>query len=97
VVLSACRTAAGEGVRGEWLGHLTRAFFHAGSRRVVVTLWDIDDISTAELMTVFYRGMLKEGRSPAAALRQAKIEISKRYRWQAPWHWAGFVLQGEPR
>ncbi|RMH15287.1 MAG: CHAT domain-containing protein, partial [Acidobacteria bacterium] len=43
VVLSACRTALGREIRGEGLVGLTRAFFHAGARRVVVSLWAVDD------------------------------------------------------
>jgi CHAT domain-containing protein len=57
----------------------------------------VDDLATAELMTRFYRGMLKEGRPPAAALRAAQLEMSRSSRWRAPYYWAGFVVQGEWR
>ena len=47
--------------------------------------------------TSFYRAMLQEGRSPADALRQAQLGQWHSRRWHAPFYWAAFVLQGEPR
>jgi CHAT domain-containing protein/tetratricopeptide (TPR) repeat protein len=98
VVLSACQTALGPNVRGEGLIGLTRGFLYAGARRVVASLWRVDDAATAELMRLFYDAMLGPRRlAPAAALRAAQVEMSRRPRWAAPYHWAGFVLQGEWR
>ena len=97
VVLSACGTALGKEVRGEGLIGLTRGFMYAGAPRVAATLWKVDDAATAELMANFYRFMLKEKLSPAAALRAAQLELRKQKRWHAPYFWAGFVLQGEWR
>jgi len=97
VVLSACQTALGREVRGEGLMGLTRGFLYAGARAVVASLWQVDDESTPELMKRFYRGMLKEKRRPADALRLAQLEMSRDKRWSAPFYWAGFVLQGEWR
>ena len=97
VVLSACQTALGREIRGEGLVGLTRGFMYAGARRVVASLWQVDDESTAELMQRFYRAMLKDGRRPADALRIAQLEMSRSRRWSAPFYWAGFVLQGEWR
>jgi CHAT domain-containing protein len=95
VVLSACQTALGKEIKGEGLVGLTRGFMYAGAERVVASLWQVDDQATAQLMQHFYRGMLKDGLRPAAALRAAQIEMSKQKRWAAPYFWAGFVLQGE--
>lgn len=95
VVLSACETGLGKDIKGEGLISLTRGFFYAGARRVLVSLWPVDDPATAELMKRFYRGMLKEKLQPAAALKQAQIEMQKQTRWRSPYYWAGFVLQGE--
>jgi CHAT domain-containing protein/tetratricopeptide (TPR) repeat protein len=95
VVLSACQTALGKEVKGEGLVGLTRGFMHAGAQRVVASLWQVDDLATAELMKHFYRGMLKENLRPAAALRAAQIEMSKSSRWSSPYYWAGFIIQGE--
>jgi CHAT domain-containing protein len=96
VVLSACRTALGREVRGEGLLGLPRGFLYAGATRVLVSLWDVQDESTAELMRRFYRHLLVAGRSPAAALRAAQLSMLAEPRY-APYHWAGFVLQGDWR
>jgi CHAT domain-containing protein len=96
VVLSGCRTGLGKEVRGEGLIGLTRGFMYAGTTRVVVSSWSINDKATAELMSAFYRKMLgTEHLSPAAALRAAQIEMWSNSRWQAPYFWATFTLQGE--
>jgi CHAT domain-containing protein len=97
VVLSACQTALGKEVKGEGLVGLTRGFMHAGAQRVVASLWQVDDLATAELMKRFYSGMLKDNLRPAAALREAQIEMSGSSRWSSPYYWAGFVIQGEWR
>ena len=97
VVLSGCQTGLGRDLGGEGLIGLTRGFMYAGARRVVASLWQVDDASTAELMKRFYRALLKDGQAPAAALRTAQLEVARDPRWAAPFHWAGFVLQGEWR
>jgi CHAT domain-containing protein len=95
VVLSACQTALGKEIKGEGLVGLTRGFMYAGARRVVASLWQVDDLATSELMKRFYKGMLKEGLQPAAALRAAQQELATKKRWAAPYYWAAFVVQGE--
>jgi CHAT domain-containing protein len=97
VVLSACQTGLGKEIKGEGLDGLTRGFMYAGARRVVVSLWNVNDRATAELMRRFYRGMLDEKLSPAASLRRAQAEMSRHPQWQSPYYWAAFVLQGEWR
>jgi CHAT domain-containing protein/Tfp pilus assembly protein PilF len=98
VVLSGCRTGLGKEVKGEGLYGMTRGFMYAGSKRVLVSLWDVQDQATARLMADFYRGLLGPKRPhAAAALRAAQIAIWREGRWQAPYYWAGFVLQGEPK
>jgi hypothetical protein len=95
VVLSACQTGLGKEIKGEGLVGLTRGFMYAGARRVVVSLWNVNDKATAEMMQHFYRGMLKARQTPAAALRAAQIEMWRQKQWQSPYYWAPFVLQGE--
>jgi CHAT domain-containing protein len=95
VVLSACRTGVGKEVRGEGLIGLTRGFMYAGAARVVSSLWKVDTDDTAELMGMFYQYMLKSHKSPSAALQAAQIEMYRRPNKSAPYHWAGFILQGE--
>ena len=98
VVLSGCRTGLGKDIRGEGLIGLTRAFMHDGAARVLVSLWDVSDEATAELITRFYARLLGPDKvSPAAALRAAQDSMAREKRWAAPYFWAGFTLQGEPR
>ena len=97
VVLSACQTGLGKEVKGEGLVGLTRGFMYAGAARVVASLWRVDDTATSELMKSFYRRMLRDGMRPAAALREAQVEMWKRAPGRSPFYWAGFVLQGEWR
>jgi CHAT domain-containing protein len=96
VVLSACQTGLGKEIRGEGLVGLTRGFMYAGARRLMSSLWQVEDASTSELMQRFYRGVLGNQRlSPAAALRAAQIEMWKQKQWRSPYYWAAFVVQGE--
>ncbi len=95
VVLSACQTALGQEIKGEGLIGMTRGFMYAGAQRVVASLWQVDDLATRELMERFYRGMLKNGLRPAAALRAAQLDMLKEKRWAAPFFWSAFVIQGE--
>jgi CHAT domain-containing protein/tetratricopeptide (TPR) repeat protein len=95
VVLSACQTGLGKEIKGEGLVGLTRGFMYAGAARVVVSLWNVNDQATAELMTKFYQKMLKQNQRPAAALRAAQVEMWKQKQWNAPFYWAAFTLQGE--
>jgi CHAT domain-containing protein/tetratricopeptide (TPR) repeat protein len=97
VVLSACQTGVGKEIRGEGLLSLTRGFMHAGAPRVLVSLWDVSDRGTTELMVRFYHGVLKEGMRPAAALRAAQISLMNDEHWASPYYWAPFTLQGEWR
>lgn len=55
----------------------------------------MDDYATSVLMKRFYRGMLQERLRPAAALRQAQLEMWQQKQWQAPFYWGAFTLQGE--
>ena len=94
VVLSACKTGLGKEVRGEGLIGLTRAFMYAGARSLVVSLWQVADPSTAELMVKFYE-QLDRATDKAAALRQAKLELIQAGRFAHPYYWAPFILAGE--
>ncbi len=97
VVLSACETGLGKKIEGEGLVGFTRGFMHAGATRVVATLWKIDDRATAEMMGRFYREMIGHRLRPAAALRAAQVQMWKTKRWNSPYFWAAFQLQGEWR
>jgi CHAT domain-containing protein len=98
VTLSGCRTGLGKQIGGEGMIGLTQGFMYAGAARVMVSLWDVNDQATADFMGRFYKFMLgPQHLSPAAALRATQISISQEKRWQSPYHWSAFVLQGEPR
>ena len=95
VVLSGCHTANGREVPGEGLEGLSRAFFFAGARTVVGSLWSVEDRETSLLMQRFYRNLIQAKMSPAAALRRAQIETASDSATSAPFHWAGFTVQGD--
>jgi CHAT domain-containing protein/tetratricopeptide (TPR) repeat protein len=95
VVLSGCHTASGRNVAGEGLEGLSRAFFFAGARTVVGSLWSVEDHETSLLMQRFYRNLIQAKMSPAAALRRAQIETAGDPATSAPFHWAGFTVQGD--
>jgi CHAT domain-containing protein len=95
VVLSACNSGLGKQYRGEGLVGIVRGFMYAGAERVVASLWKVDDEATGELMKLFYHEMLKNGLTPAAALRQAQIELWRQKSWRSPFYWAAFVIQGD--
>ncbi|MGL5060525.1 MAG: CHAT domain-containing tetratricopeptide repeat protein [Microcoleus sp.] len=95
VVLSACQTGLGQNIQGEGIVGLTRGFMYAGAQRVAVSLWNVDDEGTSVLMEKFYQKMLQEKLAPAAALRAAQLEMMREEKWQSPYYWAAFMLQGE--
>lgn len=96
VVLSACNTGLGKDVRGEGLIGMTRGFMYAGAPRLITSQWRVDDQATAELMTVLYDGMLgKTLLTPASALRAAQVKMWRHAKWNHPYYWAAFELQGE--
>ena len=92
VVLSACETGLGKEIKGEGLMSLMRAFMYAGTNSVVVSLWNVNDESAADLMIRFYRN-LKTGMSKREALRQAQLETIRDNGF--PFFWAPFVLVGK--
>jgi CHAT domain-containing protein len=97
VVLSACETGLGKDVTGEGLVGLTRGLMYAGAERVAVSLWQVNDNSTAALMQEFYKQMLQQGKSPNIALREAQKALWQQDKWHNPYFWAAFTLQGEWR
>jgi len=97
VVLSACDSATGKWIKGEGLVSLVRGFMFAGASRVLASLWKVDDQATKELMVHFYRGMVEENLSAAAALRHAQLALWNEKAWHSPFFWGAFVLQGEWR
>jgi CHAT domain-containing protein len=100
VVLSACNTAASDGVGAEALSGLARAFFYAGARSLVVSHWDVLDDETAQLMSdLFKRSSQNSLLSHGEALQQAQLNMLDRAKNDEDAHprvWAPFVVVGEP-
>ncbi|MFQ5652299.1 MAG: CHAT domain-containing protein [bacterium] len=95
VVLSGCDTGLGKLSRGEGLVGMSRAFLYAGAKSLVVSLWPVNDESTAELMNHFYQN-LRKGMAKNRALQQAKIKLLKSKDWRRdPFYWGAFVLMGD--
>lgn len=75
VVLSACKTGLGGIVKGEGLIGISRGFLVSGSESVVVSLWNVSDLSTAFFMNEFYKNIIIRKLPKSEALRQAKITL----------------------
>lgn len=88
VVLSACETALGDVKGSEGVFGLQRAFKMAGVKKMIVSLWQVPDKETAELMTSFYSYWIK-GKTINDAFVQAQADMRKKY---SPFYWAAFVL-----
>lgn len=91
VVLSACETGMSDIAPGDELIGLTRGFLAAGAPSLLVSLWNVDDASTATLMIDFYT-RLRCGDRPAAALRHAQCAALNQH--AHPFFWSPFVLLG---
>jgi CHAT domain-containing protein len=96
VVLSSCNSALGKDMESEGIVGLPYAFLNAGAKRIISTLWNVDDAATARFMERFYH-YLHDGQSPASALRNAQSDIANAPVQSSPYYWGGFVLQGEYR
>jgi CHAT domain-containing protein/tetratricopeptide (TPR) repeat protein len=99
VVLSACETGMGEVKSGEGVYGLRRAFTQAGAKSIVMSLWDVPDLETKELMVSFYRNILSGKMRRDEALRQAVLRqmetVKGRYGESNPYYWGAFVFLGE--
>lgn len=95
VVLSGCGTGLSAVLGADELVGLARGLLYAGARSLLLSLWDVADQSTAELMVLFYRELQGDDLlRPAAALRRALLRHRERH--PRPYHWAPFVLIGRP-
>ncbi len=92
VVLSSCNSGMGDVDESEGIIGMTKAFFEAGAKSVVVSLWEVNDKYTSKLMTLFYKH-LSRGLSKADALRNAKIDFINDHS-PNPYYWSAFILSG---
>jgi CHAT domain-containing protein len=93
ITLSGCGTGLSSVVAGDELLGLIRGFLYAGATSVVISLWDVSDRTTADLMKYFY-SYLAEGRSKSESLAQAMSKLRQEH--PHPYHWAPFLLMGDP-
>ena len=91
LILSACQTATGD--KRAVLG-LAGVAMRSGARSTLATLWSVQDQSTAELISQFYKTLNQPGVSKAEALRQAQLSLLHSPQYQHPFYWAPFVLVG---
>ena len=96
VTLSACQTGLGKLLAGEGVMGMSRAFLYAGADSVLISLWNVNDASTAELMKLVYRNLTR-GLRRDEALRAAKLQLMRgpQSTWRHPYYWAPFVLLGD--
>lgn len=92
VVLSSCSSGLGKVDKSEGVLGMTKAFFEAGAKSVMVSLWEVNDKYTSQLMKYFYE-YLSEGKSKSDALRLAKIKFIKKGS-PNPYFWSAFVIWG---
>ena len=88
VVLSACNTAKGD-ITPDGVFGLQRAFKHAGAQTIIMTLWNINDESTAVFMENLYKALL-QGKTKREAFNST-MKLQKE-RYPDPLHWAGFIM-----
>lgn len=91
LTLSACQTAAGDERAALGLAGIA---VKAGARSAVASLWSVNDVSAAELVTAFYRELAGGDTSRAEALRQAQLGQLRSARFRHPAYWAPFIVIG---
>lgn len=94
-VLTACETGSGKLSQGEGVMSLAHSFMYAGCPSVIMSLWKIDERSSANIITNFYK-YLSKGHNKTEALRLAKLEHIKKSGTASshPYFWAGMTLMG---
>ena len=95
VVLSACNSGTGTLYHGEGLISLARAFRLAGALSIVRTSWEVNDETSADIISFFYR-QLSKGRDKDEALRSAKLDYLKSSppAYSDPYYWAAYEIYG---
>lgn len=97
VVLSACETGVGSISNGEGVYGLRRAFVAAGAESQLMSLWQVDDYGTSELMQLFYQNLMEKGQGRSEALRSAQLEMMNTGTYAHPYYWSSFIFSGDWR
>lgn len=94
-ILSACETGRGKLIRGEGIISLARAFNYAGCNNVAMTLWKVNNLTTARLVELFSQ-QLAQGKPKDEALKEARLAfLSDEKVFTHPYFWSGLVLIGD--
>ncbi len=93
VVLSACETGVGEATAGQGVYGLRRALVMAGSESQLLSLWQVDDDATRDLMVGFYKQLLK-GQERGQSLRSMQLRMLRDPDRTHPFYWASFIPAG---
>lgn len=95
VTLSACETGLGKVAKGEGIVGLSRALQYAGANNIIVSLWQVADASTSQMMIEFYKYNLNnDHHGYNTALRNAKLFLLNSDEYNRPYFWAPFILVG---
>lgn len=94
VVLSACETGVGKITNGDGVYGLRRAFVIAGAESLVMSLWEVDDAATRDLMAGYYK-KLEAGLGRSEALQAIQREMASSKAYVHPYFWASFVAAGD--
>lgn len=93
VVLSACETGSGDVQNGKGVYGLQRAITVAGAESLIMSMWEVDDKATQELMTYFYDYWIDKKMTKKEAFKKAQQKIREKYKH--PYYWGAFIMLGE--
>jgi CHAT domain-containing protein len=94
LTLSACQTGLGGATTedGREVEGLAALVARRGASRVIASLWEVEDVSTATLMRELYRGVEGDARDVPRALQRAQAALRSSKAYAHPYYWAGFVV-----
>lgn len=98
IILSACQSGLAGSLGGDEMAGLSQALLYAGARSLLVSLWTVNDLSTAYLMSHFYDAWQGQGHDKAIALQSAMAATRQaRLEWNPTYYWGAFSLVGDWR